>query len=115
MEREPTIIVGLWNRVAERPVVRALAILAAVDWLALVLLTVIGQLDGVVAAALVVCSMVWFFLVLAWYPLLHPLLQASFGKPGERAGLFCEQMAIGTLAGMLVIWALYVPIIFFRA
>lgn len=107
---EQRIIGGMWNRVVDRPIVLAIAILAAIDWLGLILFAVLGKVPAV-AAALVVCSMGAWFLVLAWYPLLPGFLRSMFCKQGERAGLFFEQMAIGLLAGCHLLWTWYLALI----
>jgi hypothetical protein len=110
---QPKVLTAIWNRVVTRPLVLTLAVVAALDWAVLVLLSFLGHVDGMVTAALVVASMGCWFIVLAWYPLLRWLLAAWWGPRGRRMGQFFEQMGIGLLAGLHAIWTVYLAIIAF--
>lgn len=101
---EPQITTAPWRRVLNRPIVRAVAILAVIDYLGLALTTLL-DFTPAIALGLVPAAVGLWVLVLFFYPILPGFLGAAWGAPGRKAGVFCEQLAIGIMAGLHLVWA----------
>lgn len=112
---QPRVITALWHRVVDRPLVRALATLAVLDWVAMVVLSALGRAPLGTTAALVFVSIVWWVFVLTWYRALPGLIAGGAGLSagGARFGQFFEQMGLGLLAGMHAIWTCWLVVLLF--
>ncbi len=108
---EPQITAAVWRQVLSRPIVRAVAILAVIDYLGLALTTALG-LAPTIALGLVPAAVGMWILVLFFYPILPGFLAAAWGTRGRAAGVFCEQLALGIMAGLHVVWAACVTSLF---
>ncbi len=95
-----------------RPLVRAIAILAIIDYAGLLLTTLLGLAPAIVLA-LVPCAVGSWVMLLFCYPLCLGFLGAAWGAKGRRAGVFCEQMALGMMAGLHLVWAVCVAELLF--
>lgn len=113
---QPKVIAVLWHRVVDRPAVRALALLAVVDWAAMGMLSVLGRAPVLTTVSLVLVSMVWWVFVLTWYRALPGLIAggAGTGPDAARFGQFFEQMGLGLLAGLHVIWTVWLGVLVFQ-
>jgi len=111
----PKVITALWHRVVDRPLVRALAVVALLDWLAMAVLSAVGRAPIGTTLALVLVSMVWWVFVLTWYRALPGMIAGGAGtSPGAaRFGQFFEQMGLGLLAGMHAIWTWWLIVLVF--
>jgi len=107
------VTTSLWRQVLARPVVRAVAILAVLDYLGLALCTALGRTPPIVLGLVPAAAGLWI-LVLFFYPILPGFLAAAWGPRGRRAGVFCEQLAIGIMAGLHLVWAVSVVTLFLR-
>jgi hypothetical protein len=109
--REPLTTVAPWREVLARPIVRAVAVLAVIDYAGLALTTVLG-LAPTIALGLVPAAVGLWVLVLFFYPILPGFLGAAWGTRGHAAGVFCEQLAIGIMAGLHLVWAAFIASLF---
>jgi hypothetical protein len=112
---QPKVITALWHRVVDRPLVRALAVVAAFDWTATTLLGLVGRFPMLAALSFVVVSAIWWVIVLTWYRALPGLLvgPSRVGVRGAQVGQFFEQMGLGLLAGMHAVWTVWVVVLTF--
>lgn len=109
--RETHTTVAAWRQTLNRPLVRAIAILAVIDYAGLLLSTLLDLAPAIVLGLIPAAVGLWV-LVLFFYPTLPGFLAAAWGPGGRRAGVFCEQMSLGIMAGLHLVWAACVGSLF---